>query len=1553
MATVASIVVSLTASTSRFEKALGGAQRMTERFVKQTKAITRDLDEIARYGRKAGLALAAMGGALAGVTKAAANHEENMLRVKAVTRATVAEYHAMSKAAIDLSTKTVHSLDQIGESMKFLGMAGYNTNQILSMTPVVARLATVGAMDMSKAADIASGIVAGYGLEVEQLAWATDILASAMTGSKSDLEGLGEAFKYVGPVASSAGMEFETTAAAIALLHNANITGSLAGTAFKNAITRLLSPSQNAQRILKRLGITTKDSSGRLRDFSDIVGDLAKSGATTANIMTIFGQRAGPAMAKLIDQGADSLDAFIIRLKQAGGLAEQIESEQMHSFNAQFKLMKGQIKALAVEIGDKLLPYMKTANYYINDTVEYLRNLDDETKQNVVRMVSLSAAVLGIIAVFGLVAGALSVIIKGFTIFGIFLGFVTSPLMITLALITLGVGLMTKAWNANLGGIQEKTKSVTNKIKEYWANFLGWWNGTPAEKSGFTSGFEVDQGGFKHKLQAVGFAIYDSLLGAWDWIINTTWEQKWEDIKAILVEAWDWIKQTSGSVWDGFVNLGPVKASIEKVKEWYYAFYTWWNGTPAELNGFTSGFEVDQGGFKHLLLGVAWDIRDAFMGAWDWIVDTTWGEKWEDVKAILSDAWGWIKETGADIWDGFLSLGPIKASIDTFKGYMASLRTWWEGTPDEKGGLTSGFDQYDGGFKHKLLEMKRGITEAVSDAAMWLPNQLDMTGEETLATLGFVTVASVATWKISSAVFPGLSTAITAGITSLGAGGLALGTVAVASLTLALLAGAIGWAFGDKKGRNAFVEAVRESIVSMTFDDPITIPLGISDILRVTFDFGTSGMEKLRLKIQGMHDELKAWEPDMGSPEWVTSLGNLMISMSDFMVEGFWAAFDFGEMMITAIDKTIGALWEYLKDIGRKIANAIWGGFGDSGVDAPEMVMNYADFDEFKKAHPGSADQLFKEYEKQLGFFQRYLPWLVPVPGYEDPGGLREYGNKWLEEEKAKRLEAMFASASITQPFPVGGKEFVSAVVDALAGYNLGGVEPTWLASMFALETTFGKDLKGDFNYANIITGIDENGKILGYRAYENFTEFMDDLISTLQRNFGDAWNAANWEQFVAGLMNGRIGAFAGTDKTYDQKLTTMLNQINGYSSGTPWTGSGPLDEVAGIVHKQEAVIPWNVLKKGGLAVLDFLGMKGFKTGKKVNIPGFGEAQNTIADMQSLFDGLGRTLLIGINKMFELLMTAIEALAVVFAGKEGLEQIKTVFDKFKSGLEDFTKSLSTTTKAVKDQKDAVVGVTSRFKELGEQVLNMFVDGVLSGMSQLNNSVDAFKTVYRQTSDVSAETGEVIAGTGDPLMAAVAAIMSLAMSSETFRSALNALSAPIAVAAEVLGALLVPVLKMLFPIVKFLGIVLITVAQMVATVWNTLLDLISMLPFVNLRKYKINMDELSDSKQNLKDMTWETAQSMGKMNDSVNEALKNVPSGLKILTNRMQAAGYASMPHASVSGVSAVGGGGSTNNEPTIVVKIEGDVYGIEDLDRKIERGIAKAQRSVSLASYGV
>jgi TP901 family phage tail tape measure protein len=319
-----------------------------------------------------GLTLPIVGVATAAVI-AGADFERSMNKVKAISGATGADFEALKNQAKDLGRTTGFSASEAANAMSFLAMAGFKTNEILGAMPGTLNLAAAGNLDLARSADIASNILTGYGLEVNQLDHAVDVLAKTFTSSNTDLEQLGEAFKYAGPVAASAGVQFEQAAAAIGLMGNAGIQGSMAGTSLRGAISRLLNPTSQVSASLERLGITVTDSAGKLLPLDQIVQQLGASGATTGDYMQIFGQRAGPAMAALVRQGSTALVNLTTDLENSGGTAQEIADTQLEGFHGALIRLKSAFEAAMIAIAESGL--LEKATSLIEGLVDVVATL--------------------------------------------------------------------------------------------------------------------------------------------------------------------------------------------------------------------------------------------------------------------------------------------------------------------------------------------------------------------------------------------------------------------------------------------------------------------------------------------------------------------------------------------------------------------------------------------------------------------------------------------------------------------------------------------------------------------------------------------------------------------------------------------------------------------------------------------------------------------------------------------------------------------------------------------------------------------------------------------------------------------------------------------------------------------------------------------------------------------------------------------------------------------------------------------------------------------------
>ncbi len=315
---------------------------------------------LGRQGAGVGAAMAtglkvgavAVGGIGFAALSASGDFEKSMNQVRAVSGATGKDFQDLRNQAKELGATTKFTASEAADGMGFLAMAGFKAHDILNAMPGVLSLASAGNMDLARSADIASNILTGYGFKTSQTSRVVDVMAKTFTSTNTNLEQLGEAFKYAGPVAHTAGLKFEETSAAIGLMGNAGIQASMAGTALRGAVTRLLSPTAKVAKTLKKLGVEATDSHGQLLPLNDIIRQLEKSGATTGDMMTIFGQRAGPALLALVDQGSGALVKLTKELENSGGTADEIAKIQMEGLKGQLVSLKSAWEGLMIEIGD-------------------------------------------------------------------------------------------------------------------------------------------------------------------------------------------------------------------------------------------------------------------------------------------------------------------------------------------------------------------------------------------------------------------------------------------------------------------------------------------------------------------------------------------------------------------------------------------------------------------------------------------------------------------------------------------------------------------------------------------------------------------------------------------------------------------------------------------------------------------------------------------------------------------------------------------------------------------------------------------------------------------------------------------------------------------------------------------------------------------------------------------------------------------------------------------------------------------------------------------------
>lgn len=340
----------------------GDMVRANASFTKFSSGAVRSLGKIGGAITSVSGALAGLGLAIGSVAllKSVDNigtaFEQTMATVGGVMRATADELDALTDSARLMGEMTEFTASQAGESLRFLAMAGFDTNKAISALPGTLDLATAGNIDLGRAADIATNALTAMQLPVEELSRVNDVFIGTITRSNVNMEEMAEAFKFSAPLANAFGLSIEELAGLIGTLGNAGIKGSMAGTQLSMAI-------QKANDIAIRFGFSSSD-------LVDVLADLNREGRTSADIMDLFGIRAGRAALVLRD-AIDPIRKFQNTLKAAGGEAKTLADVMRNTMNGAKKVMASVFESIKLDIFDNfrddLLATIKSMTQWLRD----------------------------------------------------------------------------------------------------------------------------------------------------------------------------------------------------------------------------------------------------------------------------------------------------------------------------------------------------------------------------------------------------------------------------------------------------------------------------------------------------------------------------------------------------------------------------------------------------------------------------------------------------------------------------------------------------------------------------------------------------------------------------------------------------------------------------------------------------------------------------------------------------------------------------------------------------------------------------------------------------------------------------------------------------------------------------------------------------------------------------------------------------------------------------------------------------------------------------------
>ena len=685
-----SVQAYLKATDNNFVSTFKDAAKQVQNFQKNTNST---MSAVGQVSTSAGKTLTkAVTLPIVGIGVAAAkiggDFESQMSRVKAISGATGSSFDELRQQAIDLGAKTAFSAKESAAGMENLASAGFDSKEIMKAMPGLLDLAAVSGGDVALASENAATALRGFNIDAGQSGHVADVFARAAADTNAEVGDMGEAMKYIAPVASSMGMSLEETAAAIGIMSDAGIKGSQAGTSLRGALSRLAKPTDEMQAKMDELGLSFYDSEGKMKPLKDQIGMLkdAFKGLTPEQqqnaLVTLYGQESLSGMMALIDKGPDKLGKLTESLKNSDGAADKMAKTMQDNMNSSLEQMMGALESAAIVVQKVLAPAVRKVADAVSGLVDKFVSAPEPVQKMIVTIGLIVAAIGPLLVIFGQAVLVLQRVKVGFLALRSGLALIGSGFT-AISLPVLGIIAAIAAVIA-IGILVYKNWDKISKFgKEVWGNV-------------------------KKFASDAAEAI----------------KEKWGDITIWFSDTWNNLKNGAKGLWDGTIQgakdaVDSVKNAWNGIKEW---FANLWKGTTSGLASAWDSVTTTLAPFVETIKTIFQPILDFFSGLWGQ-VQTIFGSAWEIIKTVvmgpvlllidlITGDFNQFKEDFAMLWQTLATA--IQTIVQTFVNIVVGFyKSFFQTVVNIWNAIVDGVKSLWGAFTTWVVNMAKSIVDGI------------------------------------------------------------------------------------------------------------------------------------------------------------------------------------------------------------------------------------------------------------------------------------------------------------------------------------------------------------------------------------------------------------------------------------------------------------------------------------------------------------------------------------------------------------------------------------------------------------------------------------------------------------------------------------------------------------------------------------------------------------------------------------------------------------------------------------------------------------------------
>lgn len=295
-----------------------------------------------------------------GAISAGTNFESAMSSVASISGATGNDLKELTSKAKQMGATTQFSATEAANAMEYMAMAGWKTKDMVSGIGGIMNLAAASGADLARTSDIVTDALTAFGKSASDSGIFADVMAAASSNANTNVEMMGETFKYVGAAAGAMGYSIQDIALATGLMANSGIKGSEAGTALRSVITRMAKPTKESSAAMKKLGLSMTDSKGRMKSFGTIMKDMRKGmkGMTedqkASYAAMLGGQEAMSGVLAIANASEKDFNKLSKAIDNSKNAAQNMAKVKLDNLKGDVTILQSSMEGLGITIFDQV-----------------------------------------------------------------------------------------------------------------------------------------------------------------------------------------------------------------------------------------------------------------------------------------------------------------------------------------------------------------------------------------------------------------------------------------------------------------------------------------------------------------------------------------------------------------------------------------------------------------------------------------------------------------------------------------------------------------------------------------------------------------------------------------------------------------------------------------------------------------------------------------------------------------------------------------------------------------------------------------------------------------------------------------------------------------------------------------------------------------------------------------------------------------------------------------------------------------------------------------------